>query len=100
MRRTMRPMLVVASAFGVAAAIAQASPAAVAEPPIVDKLGPAAVHLVRSDFDPLDCGVLIDVGGATGGRIAGAITIEQGGDTYVADPAGSGSTQIYDCPPY
>jgi len=93
-------MFIAAAVFGAAGAIAQAAPAAVAEPPVVDKLGPAAVHLVRSDFDPVDCGVLVALGDATGGRIAGAITIEQYGDTYVADPAGSGSTEVYDCPPY
>jgi hypothetical protein len=61
--------------------------------PIVD-----AIHEVFIGFvDPLSCPVLVALGQATGGGIAGTLEIGADGDLYLVTPI---YTRIYDCPPY
>jgi hypothetical protein len=59
------------------------------------------ISFLRSEVNDLAlCPVLVAIGQATGGHIAGAIAINPDGDLYVAEPVGPGAIWVYDCAPY
>ena len=58
------------------------------------------IDLLNSTVDPIVCPQLIALGVATGGGVAGVVTIDSTGDTSIIDPLNLGINPVYDCPPY
>jgi hypothetical protein len=58
-----------------------------------------ALDEAKALLAPIVCPVLVSLGEATDGRIAGAIRIDPDGDLYLAKPIGPAYYRVYDCPP-